>query len=66
MQETPVQVQGSEVEFQVVSMLEASDVALNAKRGWESGFEAAWRREISKVMRKRKRKGLAAAIVVCK
>lgn len=60
-QETPAKLQGSEVEFHVARRLEASDVALKAKSGAESGFEAV----ISKGRRERKtkKKGLAAMVV---
>lgn len=65
MQETPTQVvHGSEDEFHVARALEASDVALNAKRGSESGFEVAWIREIMRNSRERKKKKALAAIAV--
>ena len=67
--ETPVQVHGLVVEFQVVSLFALSIQALNAKRGSKSGFFEAWEKRKWR-MRRKKMKGrrtyrLGFAIVVC-
>ena len=53
----------TEVEFQVVSLLDASDVALNDRRGLASGFEETWRAAKKKLVRRRVATAAVAAIV---
>ena len=67
--ETPVQVHGLVVEFEVVSLFALSIHASNAKRGSKSGFFEAWEKRKWR-MRRKKVKGrrnywLGFVIVVC-
>ena len=67
--ETPVQVHGLVVEFQIVSLFDLSVHTLNAKRGSKFGFFEAWEKRKWRMRRKKVKRRrtyrLGFTIVVC-